>query len=101
MTTSMNLEGLGPAVQRALLTQELKRLRAAAGMTQEEVARDRGWSVSKFTRIENGILPVNKNDLEGLLTRVYGVTDQERIDELVALAAGARRRGWWEDYSNA
>lgn len=89
-------EDLGPAVQRALLTQELKRLRANAKLTQEEVAQDRGWSVSKFTRIENGQTPVGKSDLEGLL-RLYGVADDD-CAELVALAAGARRRGWWLDF---
>src|SRR5215469_11735907 len=93
----MKPEDLGPAVQRALLTQELKRLRSTAGLTQEEVAQDREWSVSKFTRIENGVTPVGKSDLEGLL-RLYGVIDKARVDELIALAAGARERGWWLDY---
>jgi transcriptional regulator with XRE-family HTH domain len=93
----MKLTDLGPAVQRALLTQDLKRLRADADLTQEEVAKDRGWSVSKFTRIENGVTPVTKSDLEGLL-RLYNVTDKERVDKLISLAAGARERGWWYDY---
>lgn len=106
MKEHMKLEDLGPAVQRALLTQELKRLRAAApgltpeaapGLTQEEVATDRGWSVSKFTRIENGVTPVSKSDLEGLL-RLYKVTDQDRVNDLLTLAAGARAKGWWLEY---
>src|SRR5690349_7337808 len=92
-----NPEGLGPAVQRALLTQELKRLRTAANLTQIEVAEDRAWSVSKFTRMENGTTPIGKSDLEGLL-RLYGVTDPERISEMLALAAGAQEKGWWEEY---
>jgi hypothetical protein len=62
--------------------------------TQEQVARAREWSVSKFTRIENGNSPISKSDLEGLL-RYYGVTDQGRIDELVALARSARLPEWW------
>jgi transcriptional regulator with XRE-family HTH domain len=96
--SNMNPEDLGPTVQRALLTQELKRLRAAADMTQAEVAAHRGWSVSKFTRIENGTASVGKNDLESLLRLVYNVTDQERVDELIALAAGAQKKGWWLEY---
>jgi len=92
-----NPEGLGPAVQRALLTQELKRLRDAAGLTQAEVADDRGWSISKFTRMENGAAAVGKSDLEGLL-RLYGVTDPKRTSEMFALAAGAQGKGWWEEY---
>jgi transcriptional regulator with XRE-family HTH domain len=97
MNEHVKLEDLGPAVQRALLTQEMKRLRAGVDLTQEEVANDRGWSVSKFTRIENGVTPVSKSDLEGLL-RLYNVTDKERVDELLTLAAGARERGWWLEY---
>jgi transcriptional regulator with XRE-family HTH domain len=96
--TSMNAEDPGPTVQRALLTQELKQLRAATGLTQEDVAADRGWSVSKFTRIENGTGPVSKNDLESLLRLAYHVDDQQRVEELLALAAAAQRRGWWLDY---
>jgi transcriptional regulator with XRE-family HTH domain len=90
-------EGLGPAVQRAILIEELKQLRAAAGLTQAEVAADREWSISKFTRMENGTTPIGKSDLEGLL-RLYGVTDPERTSEMFALAAGAQEKGWWEEY---
>lgn len=93
----MSSEGLGPAVCRALLVQELRRLRSSRRETQEQVARARDWSVSKFTRIENGNSPISKSDLEGLL-RYYGVSDQSRIDELVALAKAAREPGWWQKY---
>lgn len=90
----MSSEGLGPAVQRELLIQELKRLRLVKKETQEQVATARDWSVSKFTRIENGNSPISKSDLEGLL-RYYGVEDQDRIDEMVGWAKGAREPGWW------
>jgi transcriptional regulator with XRE-family HTH domain len=72
-------------------------LRSGIRETQEQVARARDWSVSKFTRIENGNSPISKSDLEGLL-RYYGVSDQSRIDELVALAKAAREPGWWQKY---
>ncbi|HEY1920253.1 MAG TPA: helix-turn-helix transcriptional regulator [Streptosporangiaceae bacterium] len=91
----MESEGLGPAVQRAILIQELRRLRSIKGETQEQVARARGWSVSKFIRIENGVAHVTKSDLEGLL-RHYGEKDQRRVDELIDLAKGARRPNWWD-----
>jgi transcriptional regulator with XRE-family HTH domain len=93
----MSSEGLGPAVQRELLIQELKRLRADKQETQEQVAHARDWSVSKFTRIENGNSPISKSDLEGLL-RYYGVENQSRIDELVGWARGARQSGWWTKF---
>jgi transcriptional regulator with XRE-family HTH domain len=90
----MESEGLGPAVQRAILIQELRRLRSISEETQEEVAEARGWSVSKFIRIENGVTPVSKSDLEGLL-RHYGVKDPQRTDELLELARGARQPAYW------
>lgn len=93
----MSSDGPGPAVQRELLIQELKRLRMEKQQTQEQVARAREWSVSKFTRIENGNSPISKSDLEGLL-RYYGVVDQDRIDEMVALARGAREPEWWTNF---
>ena len=95
--SAMSSEGPGPAVQRELLIQELKRLRMDKGETQEQVARAREWSVSKFTRIENGNSPISKSDLEGLL-RYYGIDDQSRIDELVAWAKGAREPEWWTEF---
>jgi hypothetical protein len=72
-------------------------LRMASRETQEQVAKARDWSVSKFTRIENGNSPISKSDLEGLL-RYYGMEDHSRIDELVALAKGAREPGWWTNF---
>jgi transcriptional regulator with XRE-family HTH domain len=86
----------GPAVERALLSSELKKLRTASGETQETVARACEWSVAKFSRIENGTSPVRKADLEALL-RHYGV-DQAHIDELTQRAREARTPGWWDDY---
>jgi len=86
----------GPAVERALLTAELRRLRQISGKRQQDVARDCEWSVSKFTRIENGTSPVTKTDLEALL-RYYGVTDPDILAEWTARARHAREKGWWEN----
>lgn len=85
-----------PAVERALLSSELKRLRIASGETQEAVATACEWSIAKFSRIENGTTAVRKADLESLL-RHYGV-DDARIDELTQRARDARTPGWWEDF---
>jgi transcriptional regulator with XRE-family HTH domain len=87
----------GPAVERALLTAELRRLRLASKKRQQDVAKACEWSMSKFTRIENGASPVTKTDLEALL-RQYDVTDSARISELTARARIAREKGWWEEY---
>lgn len=92
----MSPESHGPAVERALLSAELKRLRSVSGETQEAVATACEWSVAKFSRIENGTSAVRKADLESLL-RYYGV-DEEIINELTQRAREARSPGWWEDF---
>jgi transcriptional regulator with XRE-family HTH domain len=90
----------GPVVQRARLTAELQRLRRDAGKTQEEVAHALDWSASKLIRIEGGNVRISTTDLQALL-RHYGVTDEDRISELSALARGARERGWWTLYKES
>jgi transcriptional regulator with XRE-family HTH domain len=87
----------GPAVERALLTAELRRLRQVSGKRQQDVATDCEWSVSKFTRIENGLSPVTKTDLEALL-RYYGVTDPGQLAEWATRARHAREKSYWEDF---
>jgi transcriptional regulator with XRE-family HTH domain len=92
----MNSRSYGPAVARALLSSEFKKLRFASGETQEAVATACEWSVAKFSRIENASSPVRKADLEALL-RHYHV-DESRFDEFNQRAREARTPGWWEDY---
>ena len=81
----------GPAVERALLSSERKKLQAASGETQEVVAAACEWSVAKFSRIENGTSSVRKADLEALL-RHYGV-NEGRINELAQRAREAPETG--------
>jgi Helix-turn-helix domain len=57
----------GPAIARALLCAELKRLRNVVGETQQAAAIACEWSLAKFSRIENGTQTVRKADLEALL----------------------------------
>ncbi len=86
-------------MQRALLSAELQRLRHAARLKQEEVARALEWSTSKLIRIEGGTVGISITDLMALLSH-YGVTDTDRTAELAELARGARGRGWWNEYKN-
>jgi transcriptional regulator with XRE-family HTH domain len=94
---NMESSSHGPTVERALLIAELRRLRQLSGKRQQDVARDCEWSVSKFTRIENGLSPVTKSDLEALL-RYYGVDDRDQLAEWTTRARRARERGWWEEF---
>jgi transcriptional regulator with XRE-family HTH domain len=92
----MNAGSSSPAVARALLSTELKKLRAASNETQEAVAQACEMSIAKFSRIENVISPPSKGDLL-LVARHYGV-DDARVDELAQLAREARSHGWWQRY---
>ena len=58
-----------------------------------------GWSASKVSRIENAHTAPRTSELRELLS-LYGV-EGPYADELLALAMEAKRKGWWEAYSDA
>jgi transcriptional regulator with XRE-family HTH domain len=89
----------GPTVRRKRLRTELRRVREAANLTQEQVASSMDWSLSKVIRIENGAVGISTNDLKALL-ELYGITAADRVADLVALAQSARQRerAWWSGF---
>jgi transcriptional regulator with XRE-family HTH domain len=88
----------GPTVQRRRLGIELRRLREGAGKTIDEVAQVLECSDSKVSRIENGQVSASPRDVRDML-EFYGV-GPERRHELVEFARTARKKGWWEAYSD-
>jgi transcriptional regulator with XRE-family HTH domain len=93
-------EGGSPLVQRRRLRAELKKARQESGLTQEQVASEMDWSLSKIIRIESASTGISANDLKALL-QLYGVKDSEQVDSLLALARAARERSWWSAYREA
>jgi transcriptional regulator with XRE-family HTH domain len=93
MTTS------SPVVRRRRLGLELRGFREAAGLKGDEAAKRLKWSNSKVSRIELGRSPVTAADVAKLLD-LYGIDDQERRDELAKLTREAKRKGWWQLYSD-
>jgi transcriptional regulator with XRE-family HTH domain len=81
---------LDPTMRRSRLSAELRAARLAAGFTQRQAARDLRWSVSKLMRIEAGQVGVSATDARALLAR-YGVTDDDQVTHVVALAQHSRR----------
>ncbi|WP_067793447.1 helix-turn-helix domain-containing protein [Actinomadura formosensis] len=75
---------------------ELRKARDEAALTQEQVAENLDWSLSKVIRIESGSVGVSTTDLKALLS-LYAVSDA-RTAELVELARQARQRTWWSGY---
>lgn len=87
--------GESPAVARHRLRLAVRDAREAKGFTQREVARALDWSLSKVNRIESGEVTLSRTDLLALL-ELLGVTDLDRVRELIDEARAARRRGWWD-----
>lgn len=92
-------DGASPLVLRRRLRTELRTARLNRELTQDQVARAMEWSLSKMNRIEKAKTGITTNDLKALLP-LYGITDKEKTDELLALARAARQPAWWSEYSN-
>jgi transcriptional regulator with XRE-family HTH domain len=87
-------------VRHKRLTAELKRLRAASGLTRDDVAARLDWHPTKLTRIETGQWTrLNLRDVRDLLD-MYGLTDEAQRDALVQLARDSRQKGWWQTYGD-
>ena len=85
----------GSPVRRHYLVSQLKRLRAQAKLSQEQVANELGWDTSKLYRIENGRFVRLTTEAVAALCRLYGASDALR-EELVEIAKAARKqKPWW------
>jgi transcriptional regulator with XRE-family HTH domain len=89
----------GPVVGRRRLRIALRRSREAANLTQDQVAAEMDWSLSKLIRIEAGQVSISTNDLKAILT-LYEVTEAKEISELLELARVSRQRPWWSGYKD-
>ena len=83
--------GDAPAVARHRVRRALREARDETELSQGDVARRLGWSLSKMQRIEAGEVGVSPTDLRALLD-IYGVDDQARINRLVEYAQTSRRQ---------
>jgi len=91
-------EGESPTVARRRVRLALREAREAIGYTQQEVADEMEWSLSKVIRIENGDVSIAPNDLRPLLGFLK-IKDKARVTELVEAAKVARtrqRQAWYQ-----
>ena len=93
MTTTVH----SPTASRRRLRTLLRRARDASGLTQERVAEEMDWSLSKIIRIETGGVGISTSDLRQLL-QLYAITDPGEVAYLVELARVGRQRPWWTRY---
>lgn len=91
-------QGTTPVVQQRRLRAQLRKAREAAGYTQKTVATDMGWSLSKFIRMETGASNVSPADARALI-QYYKITDQARVDDMLALV-GVGEQSWWDEYAD-
>ena len=84
-------EGVSPTVARRRVRLALREARETAGLTQQQVAEQMDWSLSKVIRIENGDVTIAPNDLRPLLGYL-SVKDKSVISTLLIDAKVARTR---------
>lgn len=89
----------GPTVLRIALGAQLRRLREDSHVTVAEAAEVIRATNSKISRLERGRSGAKQRDVADLLS-LYGVADEARREELLALARQARMPDWWRQYSD-
>ncbi|MGA8115638.1 MAG: helix-turn-helix transcriptional regulator [Actinocatenispora sp.] len=87
-----------PTVKRRRIAMELRRLRAASGMSAEEAGRAVGLSKSAISRIENAESTGQVATVAALM-RLYGVAEVD-IEPIGEIARQARKRGWWQRWND-
>lgn len=85
-----------PTVRLRRLAAELRRLRAAAGLTREEVTERTGINGVTLYRIEKARARPQKRTLLALL-ELYAASDAQRAD-LLAVQSGSHDQGWLRPY---
>ncbi|MEC3982178.1 helix-turn-helix domain-containing protein [Amycolatopsis sp. H20-H5] len=84
-----------PNYRRRHLGRVLRKLREAAGLSQEDAGRLPRISSSKMSRIEQGHIP-GYNDFLALLDR-YGVITSD-YEQYVRMFDHAKEKGWWHAF---
>ncbi|MBV9730550.1 MAG: helix-turn-helix domain-containing protein [Pseudonocardiales bacterium] len=87
----------GPIVMRITLGAQLRRLREASGITPEAAGHAIRASHAKINRMELGRVGVKERDVADLLT-LYGMTNEQEREVLLALARRSTVPGWWQHY---
>ena len=86
-----------PTLRLRRLAAELRRLRADAGLTREEVTERTGINEATLYRLEAAKARPQTRTLTALLG-LYGVTDSDRRAELLALARQSDEQSWLQSF---
>ncbi len=93
------MEGANPTLRQRELGMRLRDLRIGRGLTAEQVAAELECSVTKISRLETAARRAIPRDVRDLC-KIYDVTDQAEVEELMDLARQGRQPGWWTQYSD-
>jgi transcriptional regulator with XRE-family HTH domain len=96
LTEDAMVTGPSPTVRRRQLSMELRRLRDAAGKTQQDAADWLGIPATGISKMENGKQRVTQAYLK-LLLQLYEVGSPQ-AEALDRLRRESGQRGWWADY---
>jgi transcriptional regulator with XRE-family HTH domain len=88
-----------PTVRLRRLAAELRGLRAAVGMTREDVSEHTGINAATLYRIETAKVRPQRRTLIALLDR-YRVTDESKRTDLIALSQQATQLGWLQAFES-
>ncbi|MFF5205676.1 helix-turn-helix domain-containing protein [Streptosporangium sp. NPDC000396] len=97
--TSIAVPRGSSTVLRIVLGAQLRRLRERRQITLEAAGHAIRASHSKISRMELGRVSFRTRDVADLLT-LYGVTDEEDRQALLALVERANVTGWWHNYND-
>jgi transcriptional regulator with XRE-family HTH domain len=87
-----------PTVAQRRLARALRKLRADADLTIDQVAEKIDLSASTLSRLETAQAVVRRGDIKELLD-IYEATDPQR-EELLHLAGQSREQPWWREYKD-
>jgi len=88
-----------PLLHRRRVLRAMRTAREDAGLSQEQLAKDLEWSLSKVIRTEGGTVGISRTDLTARLF-TCGITDKAVIDDLAAsLKAGRQPDPCWSRFA--
>ncbi|MBD3004534.1 helix-turn-helix transcriptional regulator [Streptomyces sp. 5-10] len=86
-----------PTIRKQIVGRYLHRLREAAGLSMDDVAKEFGVSRAAAYRHETGNTAVDVAAAEKYM-RLYDVQDEAVARRIIDLARTSRKKGWWEGY---
>lgn len=87
-----------PTLRRRELGGRLRAMRLEKGLTVEQVAELLLCSPSKVSRMETGQRGATPRDIRDLV-RLYDVTDEAQVAQMMQLAREGKQQGWWQSFS--